>query len=137
MSLGKNNNRSKWKRNNAKLKNQDKLAVYTYPSLHDMVLEALGGTVSPTPYFNEIEDDGTAINKYDTNIVGRFQCSDQNWCVTPSSPQLLLLTVLSHTAASPDGEAGLLPSTSDSSTTTPTTPTSSASAASGATRWGP
>jgi hypothetical protein len=79
MSLNKTNNRSKWKRNNAKLKNKDKLAVYTYPSLHDDVLEAIGGTISPTPYFNEVEDDGTAIREYDTNIMGRFQCSDQNW----------------------------------------------------------
>ncbi|KAK4443165.1 hypothetical protein QBC34DRAFT_386546 [Podospora aff. communis PSN243] len=82
MGLGKNNNRSKWKRNNAKLKNKDKLAVYTYPSLHDDVLEASGGTISPTPYFNEVEDDGTSIREYDTNIMGRFQCSDQN-CSQP------------------------------------------------------
>ncbi|KAK0631532.1 zinc-binding domain-containing protein [Immersiella caudata] len=60
----------------------DKLEVYTYPSLHQRVLDALDGAVSPTPHFNEVEDDGTSTNEKDTNIMGRFQCSDQN-CSQP------------------------------------------------------
>jgi hypothetical protein len=144
MALGKNNNRSKRKRNNAKLKNKDKLAVYTYPSLHDDVLEAIGGTISPTPYFNETEDDGTSIREYDTNIMGRFQCSDQNWYGLLFRPPshicvpggvVALLTIQFGAARNPDGAAESSPFTSGSSMIIPTTPTCSANAASDATSW--
>lgn len=55
-------------------------AEITFPDLHDGILIALAGTVTPTPYFNDVtdSDDESHSKEYCTNIMGKFLCKNSS-----------------------------------------------------------
>lgn len=59
-------------------RNENKNAIYKYPSLHQKVLDAVGGVIDPAPWYNE-SGDGFVEEEYNTNIMGRFCCSNESW----------------------------------------------------------
>jgi len=49
------------------------------PTLHQAVLDALEGELTPVPWFNATGTDDSAIHGHNTNVMGRFRCCNTGW----------------------------------------------------------
>jgi hypothetical protein len=49
------------------------------PTLHQAVLDALEGELTPVPWFNAAGTNDDANNERDTNVMGRFRCCNPGW----------------------------------------------------------
>jgi len=78
----------KKKRYRGKKKNQATTSEYTFPSLHERVVEATNGTVFPLPWLNEAGGDGDRRRFKNTSIMGHFVCRNNTWFVDPIPPSL-------------------------------------------------
>jgi len=78
-----------------------------FPHLHHRVLDAVVGMVHLTTWFNALGTDSNSTEKYSTNIMGTFECRNQNLFVNeiffplPSSPPLPYITAQLTSTTSP------------------------------------